>query len=141
MTQRALLLDTHVWYWLVMGDERLGKRARSHIARAAKEQRVAVSAISSYELSAKARKGKLELRPDPDEWLRRAGTQPGISMIQVDREIMARAASLPLQHGDPADRMLIATALFYDLELVTADRVILDVARQNRALQVFDAGR
>ena len=141
MTRRALLLDTHVWYWLVLGDERLGRRARSRVASAAKEQRVAVSAISSYELSAKARKGKLELRPDPDEWLRRAGSLPGISVMQVDREIMSRAASLPLQNADPADRMLIATALFYDLELVTADRLILDFATQNRALQVFHAAR
>jgi PIN domain nuclease of toxin-antitoxin system len=76
---------------------------------------------------------------DPKEWLRRASKAPGIGVIQVDRETLVESALLDFQGRDPADRILIATALRYDLRIVTADEAILDYAQKNRRLAVLDA--
>ena len=46
--------------------------------------------------------------------------------LELNRQIMVRGALLDWAHGDPADRMLFLTVMFYDLQLVTADRVVLD---------------
>ena len=69
-------------------------------------------------------KGQLHLDTDLLSW-RRAFLDAGISEDPVDGEIAVRAGLLPLLHGDPADRLIVATALAGH-ELVTADRRILD---------------
>ena len=69
-------------------------------------------------------KGQLHLDTDLLSW-RRVFLDAGISEVPVDGEIAARAGLLPLLHGDPADRLIVATALAGH-ELVTADRRILD---------------
>lgn len=65
----------------------------------------------------------------------------GLGVIDIDRDLMLRATSLDWPHGDPADRMLVATAMVHDLDLITADRVILEFARANRVVSVIDARR
>ena len=69
-------------------------------------------------------KGQLELDTDLLSW-RRVFLDAGISEVPVDGGIAARAGLLPLLHGDPADRLIVATAL-NSHQLVTADRRILD---------------
>jgi PIN domain nuclease of toxin-antitoxin system len=125
----------------VTGDAAIGRKATAAIRSHANRQEVAVSEISFWELAVKAAKGQLDLRPDPREWLNRASRVHGIGVVELDRAIMVRGALLDWVHGDPADRMLVASALFYDLQLATADRVILDYARKNRGLRVLDASK
>ena len=134
----SLLLDTHVWYWLSTEERKVSAAALRAITSAARRHAVAVSEVSFWELATKAAKGKLELRPDPAEWLRRASSKSGLGVIDLDREILVRSAQLDWEHRDPADRMLVATAMFYDLRLATADPVILEHARTNRRLQVLN---
>ena len=141
MTESSLLLDSHVWIWTVSGDANLGRKAKAVIRGGAQRNAVAISGISFWELAVKAAKGKLELRPDTREWLRNASRLPGLGVIDVDRELMFRATLLEWSHGDPADRVLVATAIFHDLQFVTADRVILDYAKSNRTFRVIDATR
>ena len=69
-------------------------------------------------------KGQLRLDTDLLSWRRRF-LDTGISEVPVHGEIAARAGLLPLIHGDPADRLIVATALAGH-QLVTADRRILD---------------
>ena len=69
-------------------------------------------------------KGQLHLDSDLLSWRSRF-LDAGINEVPVDGEIAARAGLLPLLHGDPADRLIVATALAGH-ELVTADRRILD---------------
>lgn len=139
MSQRTLLLDSHVWVWTVAGESGLGPKATAFIRDIASKQAIAVSEVSFWELAVKAAKGKLDLMPDPGEWLNRAAQVHGIGVVELNRQIMVRAAMLDWPHGDPADRMLVATAMFYDLQLATADRVVLDYARTVRSLRVLDA--
>jgi len=141
VSDASLLLDSHVWVWTVDGDAALGRKAKAVIRERARRGAVAVSGISFWELAVKAGKGRLELLPDVRAWLAAASRAAGLGVIDVDRDLMLRATSLEWTHGDPADRILVATALFHRLDLVTADRVILDFARANRALSVIDAKR
>jgi PIN domain nuclease of toxin-antitoxin system len=136
----SLLLDTHIWIWLLSGNhERVARNARRAIEDALSRRAVAVSDISYWEVATKAARGRLELAPSTDEWLSRAQRAPGIGTIRLDRDILLRSVKLQLPHGDPADRMLVATALTYDLRLVTADTVLLDASPRARGLALLDA--
>jgi PIN domain nuclease of toxin-antitoxin system len=137
----SLLLDSHVWVWTVNSDAALGRKAKVVIRAAARRNAVAVSGISFWELAVKAAKGRLEFLPDVRAWLSAASRVHGLGVIDIDRDLMLRATAIDWRHGDPADRMLVATAIFHELELVTADRVILEYARKSRAVAVVDATR
>ncbi|WP_420440620.1 type II toxin-antitoxin system VapC family toxin [Candidatus Palauibacter sp.] len=119
-----ILLDTHVLVWHGRGDRRLGQRARRVVERALPGRRAAVSAISFWEIAMRIHGGRLDILMDP-EALRRDLLAQGLVEIPVSGVIGIRAGVLPELHGDPADRLIVATAL-EGHELLTADRRILD---------------
>ena len=119
-----ILLDTHVMLWLRLGEPRLGTNARREIDQAWQSNEVGVSAISFWEVAMLKDKGRIRFPMDVELW-RREQLAQGLVEISVDGEIATRAGLLPHMHGDPADRLIVATALA-DHRLVTADRRILD---------------
>ena len=119
-----VLLDTHVLLWLRTGDASLGPRARRVIAGAENEGEVAVSAISFWEIAMLKDKRRIELKESVSSW-RRKLLEEGIVEIAINGDIGVRAVRLRNFHADPADRLIIATALTGH-QLVTADRRILD---------------
>ena len=119
-----LLLDTHVLLWHERGDRRLGAQTRRKIERALPQNDLAVSAMSFWEMGMQLRKGRIEMSLDLDAW-RRIVLDQGLAEIAVDSRIATRAGLLQSIHGDPADRIIVATAL-EGHRLVTADRRILD---------------
>lgn len=119
-----IVLDTHVLLWHEHGDPRLGSRARLAVEGALRTGEASVSAISFWEVGMRIRKGRLDFRIDPTTW-RRDLLDQGLIEIPVDGRIASRAASITGMHGDPADRMIVATAL-EGHQLLTADRQILD---------------
>ncbi len=136
-----LLLDTHVWIWYVDGAP-LSVPLDELLQRANREHRLLVSDMSAWEVATKAAKGRLDLAVDPAFWLHRAERMPGITLVPLDRELLLLSATLPgALHGDPADRLIVATALLRACPLVTADRRIVDYARREKkaALSIIDA--
>ncbi len=119
-----MLLDTHVIVWLLFDERRLGLETYRVIDDGWSAGSVAVSAISFWEVGMRIQKGRIDLRLDLDAW-RRDLLEQGLVEIPVDGEVAARAGLLPNMHGDPADRLIVATALGGH-QLVTADRRILD---------------
>lgn len=119
-----ILLDTHVLLWLRLGSERLRGVARREVERAWPAGEAAVSAITFWEVALLHERGKMTLLRDIPSW-RRQLLQSGLHEIPVDGEIGIRAWSLDDLHGDPADRLIVATALGGH-RLVTADRRILE---------------
>lgn len=119
-----ILLDTHVVLWLEMGDRRLGPQTRRTVEKALQESMVAVSAISFWEVGMRAQNGQLDLGFDLHVW-RHNLLDGGLTELSVDGDIAVRAGLLSDMHGDPADRIIVATAL-EGHQLVTADRRILD---------------
>ena len=119
-----ILLDTHVLLWHGRGDRRLGRRARRMVERALPRRRAAVSAISFWEVAMRVHSGRLDILMDP-EALRRDLLAQGLVEIPVSGLIGVRAGLLPGLRGDPADRLIVATAL-EGHQLLTADSQILE---------------
>lgn len=112
------LLDTCALIWLGMGGGDLSANARRRISVASS---LHYSSISAWELARLQKEGKVVIPNDPDGFIADLTEQYGMSAIPPVDEIMLRAADLPDFHKDPADRVIIATALVHDLTIVTGD--------------------
>lgn len=124
---RAVVLDTHALVWLMQGSERVGPRSRARIAEAAKSHAVFVTAISTWEIAMLVL-AKDRLAPDREvgEWLDAALGLPGLRLAALDPLVAVDSTCLPADvHGDPADRLIIATARRHGAVLITDDRLIL----------------
>jgi PIN domain nuclease of toxin-antitoxin system len=120
-----LLLDTHVWFWSLSEPERLSKAARDLIQQTKTDQR-AVASISIWELAMMAARGRIELKIGAGQWLDYAVNKSGIHVFALTPEVALESCSLPGDiHGDPADRIIVATARLASATLVTKDRRIL----------------
>ena len=119
-----ILLDTHVLLWLLLDDPRLGTEIRERVAKRWPTREVAVSSISFWEIGMRLQKGRLELPSELNAW-RATLLESGLVELPVNGEIAVRAGLLPDMHGDPADRIIVATALTGHT-LATADQEILD---------------
>ena len=131
-----MLLDTHVLLWRETGNHRLGLQCRRILETALRERQAAVSAISFWELGMRVEKGQIELPFVLDMW-RQDLLQRGIVEIPVDGDIGIRAGLLRDMHGDPADRIIVATAQDGH-QLMTADRRILDWDGDLRTIDARD---
>lgn len=130
----ALLLDTHTWIWLLLGDQLKPKTIQA-IEQAAYQQLLYLSAISVWELSMLVAKGRLQLHLSCSDWVSQALALPGLNLAPLLPAISIDSCSLPgVFHGDPADRLIVATARHYHASLLTRDARILAYA-QSGALQ------
>lgn len=112
------LLDTCALIWLGMGGGDLSANARRRISVASA---IHYSSISAWEIARLQKEGKIVIPNDSAGFIADLTEQYGISAIPPVDEIMLRAADLPDFHKDPADRIIIATALVHDLTVVTGD--------------------
>ncbi len=127
----GILVDTHALVWLLAGSSRLGQSARQGLERAAREATVLVSAITPLEIAMLVAKGRLTLNRDVGEWVTQALALPGIRLAPLAPEIAVASTRLPGElHGDPSDRILVATARHHGVPLLTADEALLHYAGQ-----------
>ena len=110
--------------WMRLGQAQLGAGARLEIEQAWRSGEVCVSAISFWEVALLKDKRRIRFPEDVAIW-RREQLGQGVVEIPVDGEIGIRANELADFHADPADRLIVATALVGGHQLVTADRRIL----------------
>jgi len=118
-----LLLDTHIWRWSLSAPERLGKRVRSTLTRKGTE--LWLSPISVWELLVLAERGRIRLAPEPRQWIEAALRGTPAHEAPLNNLVAIRSREVLPAHEDPADRFLVATALVYDLVLVTADDALI----------------
>jgi PIN domain nuclease of toxin-antitoxin system len=113
-----ILADTHAWFWWLTESPKLSVRAR----RAMERQPVAIASISLWEIALLASRGRIELAMRPAEWLSIAVSRPDSLVLEISPAIAATGAGFGAAvHNDPADRIIMATALVHNLQLVTAD--------------------
>ena len=115
------LLDTHVWIWGLNEPERLPRSVRRQLATASEIPRL--SPISLWEATLLAEKGRITLSPNPQAWIRDASRS--VREAPLTFEVAAASRQLHLNHEDPADRFIVATAKVCGLRLVTADTRLL----------------
>jgi len=132
MEQGLLLLDTHTWIWLMNGEEPLkSSPARQQIEQAVGPDRMRVSVISVWEVGLLVPKNRISLSMGCDEWVRQALSAPGVSLAPLTPEIALASSHLPGEfHGDPADRIIVATARQIRATLVTRDSQIIQYGDQ-----------
>jgi PIN domain nuclease of toxin-antitoxin system len=137
----ALLLDTHAWVWMLNGDmSRVSRAAARLIERVNAASMLFVCDISFWEVALKAVKGQLTLAVDAAVWLDRASHAPGIRYVPLDRNVLVQSTRLRGKpHGDPVDRMLLATAQIHGMPLVTVDAEIIAYAASEPGVPVCDA--
>ena len=116
-------MDTHVLLWSRTGAGQTGPRSRWRIEQALHESDLAVSAFTFWEIAMLRARGRINLPGDIGHW-RRGLLDNGLVEIPVDGEIGIRANSLAGFHSDPADRIIVASAL-QGHRLLTADDRIL----------------
>ena len=122
-TAVKLLLDTHIFLWGFLEPSRLAERVATELENPLNE--LWLSPIVIWEVLMLAERGRLALEPDAQTWLRRALQAVPFREAAMNYEVAFQSRSLDLEHRDPADRFLAATALVYDLTLVTADERLL----------------
>jgi PIN domain nuclease of toxin-antitoxin system len=118
----VIVLDTHAWLWWAGDHERLPPRLRRRLAA---DDDLVISAISCWEAAMLVERGRLTLAPDARSGIRRATTVPNLRVMDVTEAIATDAGLLGAAfHGDPADRIVVATALHLKVPLVTKDERI-----------------
>ncbi len=128
-----IVIDTHIQIWWVEESSRLAETQRQAIENERLQSGIiGVSAISCVEIAKLAGNRLIELPTDALSWLQRLLSYPTVRLLPITPEIAVRAYSLPEPfHRDPADRILVATALEYSSPLVTSDGRILDYPHVN----------
>jgi PIN domain nuclease of toxin-antitoxin system len=116
------VLDTHAWLWWCADIAKIPARLRGELA---KERELVVSTISAWEVAMLVAKGRLGLRGDTRSAIRALMAAPRIRMAPVTEAVALEAGLFASTfHGDPADRIIVATALDLRATLVTKDRLI-----------------
>lgn len=129
---RGILLDTHTWIWLFNGSTELSQAAIKKIDQAGSRGEVFISAISVWELSILVAKERVTLSKPIGEWVKDSLNQPGVNLSAMSPEISIESSFLPGDfHGDPADRIIVATARINSLILHTRDKKILKYAQHS----------
>jgi PIN domain nuclease of toxin-antitoxin system len=118
-----LLLDTHIWLWSLFEPARLTNRVATALEDAANE--LWLSPLSVWETLILSEKGRVILTPDPIGWIRNVFRAIPFKEALLNHEIAMQSRLVDLSHQDPVDRFLVATAVVYDLTLVTADERLL----------------
>lgn len=115
-----IVLDTHIWIWWVSQSAELLKEERKQLINAASV--VGVSAISCFEVAWLESHRRIVLSCCMSEWFDKALGGSGITLLPITPEIAVKAANLPEHHSDPQDRIIIATALLNNANLMSDDR-------------------
>ncbi|TRZ55751.1 MAG: type II toxin-antitoxin system VapC family toxin [Rhodocyclaceae bacterium] len=131
----VLLLDTHIWLWWLLGQPELTQRERDALdALAAAGTPPGLSAISLWEAQMLAANGRLTIDAPLTHWLATAVSEESVTLLPMDVSVILSLDKLPTKfHGDPADRIIVATARAHGLPLATRDANI----RRSRAVKVW----
>jgi PIN domain nuclease of toxin-antitoxin system len=129
-----VLLDTHIWLWWLTGSAELSASERLALDRSAEARQLCLPVISLWESQMLHAKGRIELPLPFADWLRRASAPGVVKLMPLDAEVVIALDRLPRAfRGDPADRLIAATALAYRLPLATRDEDI----RKSRVVRIW----
>ena len=121
-----IVLDTHVLLWWLSNPENLSTKAAEAIESSMNDRAIYVSSISAWEIAMLSLRGRLELTIDADDWVAAAESLPFVYFVPVNNRIAIKSVNLrDFACSDPADRIIIATAMSLKATLITKDQRIL----------------
>ena len=118
-----LLLDTHIWLWSLLEPGRLSPRVAAALAKPDAERWL--SPLSVWETLLLIERKRLDVDRPGEAWVREAIERAPVTEAPVTQEVAIASRRLKTRHRDPVDRFLVATAIVFDLTLVTADTTLL----------------
>ena len=122
-----IVLDTHAWVWFISNPELLSERAKRYLDAAVEEKAIMISSISVWEVALLIAKKRLILTLELNDWIAKSEMLPFFKFIPVDNSVAIKSVNLPQPlHRDPADRIIIATAISLGAPIVTKDEKILN---------------
>ena len=117
-----ILLDTHTWLWWIADEGSLSPAATTAIADASS---IGIPTVACMEVAALARRSRIDLADDVESWIARALAQDRVEAVPLTSQIAVRAGSFGDDFvGDPADRIIYASAVLTGRRLVTRDRFL-----------------
>ncbi len=131
----SVLIDTHIWIWWLTGQRELSSKKHEYLDSLAQAGHPpSLSAISLWESQMLFCKGRLTLSIDFASWLSQAADPEVIRLVPLDSSVVIALNELPGNfHGDPADRIIVATARAHSLTLMTEDKGI----RRSKSVKIF----
>lgn len=121
-----VLLDTHIWIWWLGGSDELSDLERDELDYLASKRQIAISAISLWEAQMLVAKNRIGISIPFDQWIREAARPDLLHIVPIDTSVAISLGSLPGDfHGDPADRIIAASAISRDFELATHDKALI----------------
>jgi PIN domain nuclease of toxin-antitoxin system len=130
----SVALDTHIWIWWLTGDKALSDTERDALDREATRKGCHLPAICLWEAQMLHAKRRLRLPLPFGAWLAQATDPRILTVLAIDMKVVFALDKLPASfHGDPADRMIVATAKAHSLPLATHDARI----RRSRAVKLW----
>lgn len=132
----SVLLDTHIWIWWLTSSSPLGAREIERLDALAASGSLFISAISLWEVQMLHARKRLQLPVSLAEWLGSAADPDVVRIVPLDLDVVLALDALPASfHGDPADRVIVATAKALRLQLATRDAAI----RRSRLVPIWKA--
>ncbi len=119
-----LLLDTHIFLWTLSDHKKLPIEMKNIIEEDNNE--LWLSPITTWEILMLIEKGRVAISNDePVKWIKNVLKSLPIKTAPLNHEVAIKSRQINLPHQDPADRFIIATAIVYDLVLLTVDEKII----------------
>lgn len=129
MQNQLLILDTHVWIWL--NNKNSAQLSSACLEAISATDRLGLSIISVWEVGMLESKGRLRFNTSCQSWVNAALNAPRLSLLPLSPEIALESSYLPGEiHGDPADRILVATCRALGASLVTRDKQLQGYGKQ-----------
>lgn len=122
-----LLLDTHILLWSLLDPERLSANITAELENS--DNAIWISPITTWEVIILAEKGRLKLDDEPVTWMKNVLQTLPFRQATLNHEVAMKSRSIHLPHQDPADRFIVASAMVYDLTLVTSDKILIQSAK------------
>jgi len=120
-----IVLDTHAWVWWVSSPAFLSETAKHIIDEAVAERSILISSISVWEIAILVSRGRLKLTMGASDWVAASEALPFFEFVPVSNSIALKSVLLPgALHNDPADRIIVATAVSLGAVLITKDEKI-----------------
>lgn len=118
-----LLLDTHILIWSISNPRRISARVHRLLERSSVEKWT--SPITTWEIVLGVDSGSIRIDSTLEKWLAEVNAALSLHEAPLTHEVVLASREISIPHHDPADRLLAATARYYDLRLVTADERLL----------------
>jgi PIN domain nuclease of toxin-antitoxin system len=126
------LLDTHILLWSLLEPEHLSGRVAEELNDLANE--LWLSPMTTWEVIILAEKGRIRLDRDPVSWMENVLATLPFRQAALNHSVATQSRTIQLPHQDPADRFIAASAVVYDLTLVTSDQYLIESAKSYSVL-------